>query len=130
MEIAIQERLVAAAREAATRAYAPYSHFSVGAALLGEDGHIYVGCNVENASYGLCLCAERNALFHAVACGCRAFRALAIVAPKPSTPCGACRQALAEFCGPMLEIFLAAQDPAVPTTRTFLADLFPNPFTC
>lgn len=130
MEIAIQERLVAAAREAATRAYAPYSHFSVGAALLGEDGQIYVGCNVENASYGLCLCAERNALFHAVACGCRTFRALAIVAPKPSTPCGACRQALAEFCGPMLEIFLAAQDPAVPTTRTFLADLFPNPFTC
>ena len=130
MENALQERLVAAAREAATRAYAPYSHFSVGAALLGEDGQIYVGCNVENASYGLCLCAERNALFHAVACGCRTFRALAIVAPKPSTPCGACRQALAEFCGPTLEIFLAAQDPAVPVTRTFLADLFPNPFTC
>ena len=107
----MQERLVAAAREAATRAYAPYSHFSVGAALLGEDGQIYVGCNVENASYGLCLCAERNALFHAVACGCRTFRALAIVAPKPSTPCGACRQALAEFCGPTLDIFLAAQDP-------------------
>lgn len=120
--------LLAAAREAAQNAYAPYSRFAVGAALLGADGRIYAGCNVENASYGLTLCAERNALFHAVARGCRAFTALALVASRPTPPCGACRQALAEFCDGALPILLATPDPSVPPTRTTLGALFPQPF--
>lgn len=124
------EALMGRAREAASRAYAPYSRFTVGAALLGADGRVYAGCNVENASYGLCLCAERNALFHAVSCGCRAFAALAIAAPRPSPPCGACRQALAEFCGPTLEVAMASLAPGAAPTRAFLGDLFPDPFTC
>jgi len=81
------------------RAYAPYSNFSVGAALLGENGKVYVGANVENASYGLCLCAERSALATAIADDCRRFSALAVVTPakKVASCCGTCRQVLAEF---------------------------------
>jgi len=87
------------------QAYAPYSKFSVGAALLGADGRVFAGCNVENASYGLCICAERNAVFAAVASGAQSFRAIAIVssAQEPVTPCGACRQVLAEFA-PSFEV--------------------------
>ncbi len=120
--------LIAAAREAATRAYAPYSHFTVGAALLGTDGKIYTGCNVENASYGLTLCAERNALFHAVASGCCTFEALAIVAPTLATPCGACCQVLAEFCPGTLPIYLSDHAHG-PIRATTLGELFPTPFT-
>ncbi len=91
-------RLLAAAHAARRQAYAPYSKFRVGAALLTEDGKIVTGSNVENASYGLTICAERVAVTKAISDGYRKFQALAIAAPSASpTPCGACRQVLAEF---------------------------------
>ena len=103
--------------EARAAAYAPYSRFAVGAALLAEDGTVYTGCNVENASYGVSCCAERNALFHAVSSGARRFAGIAVAgAPaqegfdtpqQKCPPCGVCRQALFEFCGPQLPVVLA-----------------------
>jgi cytidine deaminase len=93
------EKLIDAAREVRERAYAPYSHFAVGAALLDSEGTLHTGCNVENISFGLTLCAERGAVMAAVARGRRNFVALAIIADSdiPLSPCGACRQFLAEF---------------------------------
>ena len=97
--------LATAARE---NAYAPYSNFAVGAALLCEDGEVFLGCNVENISFGLTCCAERVALGAAVVAGQRAFRCIAVVADtdEPVSPCGACRQVMAEF-NPSLRILLA-----------------------
>ncbi len=93
------DSLVTAAWQAREAAYAPYSDFAVGAALLGADGRIFLGCNVENISYGLTNCAERVAVGAAVAAGVRSFQAVAVVADTsiPISPCGACRQVLAEF---------------------------------
>jgi len=95
----IIDRLVAAATAARERAYAPYSNFAVGAALLLPDGRIIPGCNVENASYGLAICAERSAVSAAIASGVQRFDAIAVVADcsPPASPCGACRQVLSEF---------------------------------
>ena len=95
----MEDQLITAATAARLAAYAPYSNFQVGAALLAKNGHVFTGCNVENLSYGLTICAERNALFAAVAAGVREFEAIAIVADtrEPVSPCGACRQVMAEF---------------------------------
>ena len=122
------EELLAAARQAARHAYAPYSGFPVGAALLAGGGRVYAGCNVENGSFPLGLCAERAALAAAVAAGVREFTALALSVPGPgiSTPCGACRQVLHEFA-PHLSILVEAREGG--RRRHFeLADLLPEPF--
>lgn len=123
------QKLAEAAREAAARAYAPYSNFKVGAALLAEDGRVFTGCNVENASYGLTNCAERTALFKAVSEGVTRFRALAIAGggDAPATPCGACRQALAEFCQPDMPIRCVTLDGAKALDFT-LGELLPGAF--
>ena len=91
--------LVSAAKAASSQAYCPYSGFPVGAAVRAADGRVFAGCNVENASYGLAVCAERNAVVHAVAAGARDIVAVAVYTPTPmyATPCGACRQVLMEF---------------------------------
>lgn len=95
------DELIELARRVRERAYAPYSKFKVGAALLADDGRIFTGCNVENASYGLTICAERAAIFKAVSEGARRFVSIAVVADTddPVSPCGACRQVLWEFAG-------------------------------
>ena len=96
----------ALAEDAATRAYAPYSNFRVGAAVLCESGAIFAAPNVENASYSLTICAERNAIFQAVSNGCTRIRAVVVFTPtdRPCPPCGACRQVISEF-GPNAEVF-------------------------
>lgn len=95
-----ERELVESARAAAERAYAPYSHYQVGAAVRAEDGRIYSGCNVENASYGATVCAERSAIFGMVSAGARRVVAVCVYAPAEPTamPCGVCRQVIAEFC--------------------------------
>jgi cytidine deaminase len=123
------ERLFAAAGEARTRAHVPYSRFPVGAAALYADGAIVAGCNVENASYGLTLCAERNALARAVAEGHRGLVALAIVVdtPEPCPPCGMCRQVMAEFGAPTLPV--RSRTPQGGEARYSLQELLPHAFT-
>ncbi len=117
--------LIAAAAAVRAAAYVPYSHFAVGAALLGTSGKVFTGCNVENASFGLTLCAERNALAHAVAEGAHDFSAIAVVTDNGVTPCGACRQVLAEF-NPALTVIVA--DTAGRHQVYSLADLLPAAF--
>ena len=120
--------IVAAARDAEARAIAPYSNFTVGAALLAADGTIVTGCNIENATYGLTMCAERVALFKALSDGHRVFTAIAVsasAAPKPTPPCGSCRQLMWEYCGD-IPVIMANADAV--TMRTSLGALFPEPF--
>jgi len=95
-----------------SRAYAPYSHFRVGAALLCEDGTVVTGCNVENAAYGVCICGEQTAIVKAVSEGHKKFKAIAVAGDSdgPCLPCGACRQVLSEFAGPDLPVFCAGTD--------------------
>jgi cytidine deaminase len=120
--------LVAAARAARKRAHAPYSRFQVGAAVVDERGRVHVGCNVENASYGLTICAERNAVAAAVAAGARKLTAVAVVTPTrpPGTPCGACRQVLAEFGDGDTRVLLAS--PTARAEETTLGALLPRGF--
>lgn len=120
------QSLINAARAARERAYAPYSRFAVGAALRTKSGRVFVGCNVENLSFGLTICAERAAVFAAVAAGERDFAALAVVADsrEPVTPCGACRQVLAEFA-PALPVCSANLEGAV--FESSVAELLPRP---
>lgn len=119
--------LVRRAREVMHNAYAPYSNFHVGAAIEADDGTIHVGCNVENASYGLTICAERMAVGAAVAAGKRSLRrvAVATAVEPPATPCGACRQLLAEFG---LDLEIIAAGPAT-ERRWTLKQLLPEAFT-
>ncbi len=121
------ESLVAKALDARENAFAPFSNFKVGAALELDDGKIYTGCNVENATYGLTVCAERVALWKAISEGARKFLRIAVASGSehPATPCGACRQLLWEFCGD-IEVILANPRGFRETHR--LADLFPHPF--
>lgn len=102
------EQLIEEAKKAREKAYAPYSKFQVGAALLTEDGKLYHGCNIENAAYSLCNCAERTALFTAYSEGVRNFTAMAVVADtnRPVPPCGACRQVISELCPPKMKVIL------------------------
>jgi cytidine deaminase len=122
-----RRRLLEAARAARLHAHAPFSHFQVGAALETEDGHIITGCNVENATYGLTVCAERVAVFKAISEGHRRFRRVAVVADTraPTPPCGACRQILWEFGGD-LEVILGNLESETGLHR--LAELLPLPF--
>lgn len=122
------EPLEEAAREVRGAAYAPYSGYRVSAALLGEDGVIYRGVNVENASYGLCLCAERSALAHAVTVGVRRFTALVVMTqgPQAAAPCGMCRQVLSEFA-PSFPV-LCVTEVGEERIETDVASLLPHAF--
>jgi cytidine deaminase len=121
-----QSELLEAARSAKANAYAPYSGFRVGAAALGEDGQVYTGVNVENASYGLTTCAERNAVGAAVTAGNRRITAVAISAGRPGiTPCGACRQVVYEFGPDAVVIIDGEPEPKIYTVK----DLLPESFT-
>lgn len=121
------------AMEARKNAYAPYSKFNVGAALVCKDGAVYTGCNVENASFGLTNCAERTAFFKAISEGKRDFLRIVLVAGKaediePTVPCGACLQVMTEFCNPEeFEIIMATSEEEY--TRKYLKDLLPNSFS-
>jgi len=122
-----EAELVRKAVEARKLAYAPYSGFHVGAALLAKDGRIFTGCNVENASYGLTVCAERVALFKAVSEGAREFLAIALACGKgPCAPCGACRQVLYEFAPDLLVIMSDGEGKTWQTKR--LGELLPQGF--
>ncbi len=119
------EKLIDVAKKVRLNAHCPYSHYQVGAALLGKDGQVFSGCNVENASYGLTICAERNAATTAVGAGVRKFSALAVVTKDGASMCGACRQFLVEF-GKELKVYLASESGAYRTTT--LEELLPGSF--
>jgi cytidine deaminase len=127
LSAATRRRLAQAARAAVRSAYAPYSRFRVGAAVLTGSGRIFSGCNVENASYGLCNCAERTAIFAAAAAGERRLRAVVVYTPtsRPTLPCGACRQVINEF-GPRAAVISLCRTSA--QVETTLDQLLPEAF--
>ncbi|MCR4591381.1 MAG: cytidine deaminase [Lachnospiraceae bacterium] len=128
------EILISTAHDMQQKSYAPYSGFSVGAALLTKDGKIYRGCNIENAAYSPSNCAERTAFFKAVSEGEREFKAIAIVGGKDREigelcfPCGVCRQVMAEFCEPD-DFLIITRDSAGTTVQRSLRELLPDSFT-
>ena len=124
-----RDELKAAAVSMLDRAYIPYSHFPVGAALECEDGTVYTGCNVENAAYPAGICAERNAIFHAVAEGRTAFKRIVIAGKSDDfcVPCGVCRQVMREFCREDFPVYIAGPDGQY-QTRT-LSQLLPDSFS-
>ena len=125
-----KNKLIDLALKARKSAYCPYSHYAVGAAVLTSSGKIYSGCNVENSSYGLSICAERNAIFNAVACGDKKITALCVATKSPK-PCGACRQVLMEFAGhasPVLLVDVSLKDPFSNVLETTAAHLLPWAF--
>jgi cytidine deaminase len=121
------KELIEMARQARERAHAPYSHFKVGAAVLAKDGRVFTGCNIENASYGLTMCAERVAIFKAVSEGVQQFIKMVVIADTNhlTPPCGACRQIIWEFCGdvPVILANLHGQ-----SQRHRMSRLLPSPF--
>ena len=121
------DKLIAAAKQVRENAHAQYSNFRVGAALRAKSGQVYTGCNVENSTYGLTVCAERVAIFKAISEGERGFDAIAVVAdtPNPTPPCGACRQLIWEFCGDV-DIILSNLKGQVEVVRT--SAILPRPF--
>jgi cytidine deaminase len=123
------ENLISEAKLAREFAYVPYSNFKVGAALLAEDGTIYRGCNIENAAYSMCNCAERTALFKAYSDGVTQFKRLAVIADtdRPVAPCGACRQVISELCDSDMEVVLANMKGEVQLLK--VKDLLPGAFS-
>jgi cytidine deaminase len=123
------QELIALARKARTQAYAPYSNFAVGAALLSRSGRVFTGCNVENAAYPLTTCAERTAMTKAISEGERAFDAIAVVTTTGGSPCGACRQILREFGGPDGDLRVIIADLDGNSETLTIAELLPLGFT-
>ncbi len=122
-----RSNLIRLAIESRQKAYAPYSNFLVGAALLTKDGTIFTGCNVENTSYGLCICAERTAICKAVSEGHQKFEAIAVSATPFATPCGACRQFIVEF-GRDIEVICVDANDAANTKSWTSEELIPDNF--
>jgi cytidine deaminase len=123
------KELIARACEARLNAHAPYSKYLVGAALLTKSGKVFAGCNVENASYGLTNCAERTAIFTAVAAGEKEFEAIAIAAAKPIPfPCGACRQVMSEFFNPDTPVYIVAAEAPDEIISSTMGELLPKAF--
>lgn len=124
-----EEQLIEEAKRGRERAYVPYSRFKVGAALLGRSGKVYHGCNIENAAYSMCNCAERTALFKAYSEGETEFAALAVVADtaRPVPPCGACRQVISELCRPDMVVLMTNMNGDV--QRITVKDLLPGAFS-
>lgn len=123
------EKLIIESKKARDKAYVPYSKFPVGAALVAEDGTVYHGCNIENSAYSMTNCAERTAFFKAVSEGVHTFKALAVVGDTegPISPCGACRQVIAEFCEGTMPVYLTNLKGDV--LETTVAELLPGAFS-
>jgi len=122
------QALIEAARQAQQQAYAPYYGYAVGGSVRTADGRLFTGCNIENASYGLSVCAERVAVFRAVADGARSIEAVAVVTQDGATPCGACRQVLMEFASKPEECVIWIATPDQIMARHTLSELLPNAF--